>query len=215
MASPDETLAAFGLEQLLKVVGFTRGPHHSLVDGTGRRIAGAPREFVRSFRFVLEKEMPGTWKIVSKASGRTCGRAIATHLDAELARLGRDSLSALPLEACLVLLAHYFALHGWGRLELDLADAGEHGLVVARLHNSPFVAALADVNEFVDPQAAGVLQGFFEYVSGEALGCDEIACARRGAPCCTFVITAQERLDAVVSLHGRESAETILARLKT
>jgi len=173
------------------------------------------RELLRSLRFVIEKDSAGTWKTVLKASGRACGKSIAAHLDAELTRHAQPALGALPLETCLVLIERCFVLHGWGRVQLDLTDAATHGLVVARLEHSAFVEALAEVNDFVDPLPAGVLQGFFEHISGEPLGCEEIACVRRDAPLCTFVVTAQERLDAVAPLFGRESADAILARLKS
>src|SRR6185436_14623513 len=115
---------------------------------------------------------------------------IAQHLDTELSRLGHPALGALPLEACLVLLERRLAALGWGQLKLDLAEAAEHGVVVATLEHSAFAEALADVTDFADPLLAGVLSGFFEHVSGQALGCEEIACVRRGAPACQFVITA-------------------------
>jgi predicted hydrocarbon binding protein len=152
---------------------------------------------------------------VFKSSGRSAGEQLGQHLDRELVRLGQPALSALPLEACLVLVERYFAAQGWGVLQLDLSDAAEHGLVIARLEHSYFVEALADVEGFVDPLAAGFLRGFVEYISGQPLGCEEIGCARAGAPRCVFVITAEERLAAVIPLIGREAAEEILNRLKT
>ncbi len=215
MSASDETLAALGLDHLIDNRGFLPDPTGVLLDPTGIRVVCAAPGFLRSFRLILEKESAGAWKTVLKASGRACGENIARHLDGELSRLGKPALSGLPLEACLVLIERYFALHGWGLVKLDLTDAAEHGLVVAWLEHSCFVEALADVDDFVDPLAAGVLQGFLEYISGEALGCEEIACVRRGAPRCAFVVTAQERLDAVGPLLGREPADAILARLKT
>ncbi len=111
-------------------------------------------------------------------------------------------------------MEHHFAAHGWGHLKLDLADAAEHGFVVARLKHSYFVETLTDVDDFVDPVLAGMLQGFFEHFSGQTLGCEEIACAGRGADQCTFVLTDPERLATITPLIGREGAEALLARLR-
>lgn len=215
MPSSDPTLAALGIDHLVENHRFSPDPAGALLDPAGIRLVCASPDFLRSFRLILEKESAGAWKTVLKASGRACGENIASHLDAELTRLGKPALSALPLEACLVLIERYFALHGWGLVKLDLSDAAEHGLVVAWLEHSCFAEALSDVEDFVDPLAAGVLQGFLEYISGQPLGCEEIACVRRGASRCTFVVTAQERLDTIVPYLGREPADAILARLKT
>ncbi|HVS52939.1 MAG TPA: 4-vinyl reductase [Opitutaceae bacterium] len=216
MPSPEETLTALGLDPLIDSHRFA----HSAASGTlknpaGIRIVAAGREFFRSLRFILEKENPGTWKTVLQSAGHRASRDIAQHLDAELGRLGKPALSALPLDACLVLIERYLALHGWGRVKFDLADAAEHGFIVARAEHSFAVEALADRDDFADPLLAGMLQGFIEHISGQPLGAEEIACARHGAAACTFVITAQERLDSVAASVGHEPAEATLARFRS
>lgn len=215
MSSPDETLSALGLEHLIDGRGFKPDPTQALIDPMGMRVVYATPELTRSLRFILERESAGAWNEVIKSSGRAGGEQLGKNMDRALARLGQPMLSALPLEACLVLIERYFAAHGWGVLKLDLSDAAEHGLVVARLDGSYFAEVLADVNGFVDSLPAGILQGFIEYISGQSLACEEIACVRGGAPRCTFVITAQERLDPVRPLIGQQSAEEILNRLKS
>ena len=178
------------------------------------RIVFATPSFMRSFHLVLQAEKPGAWSSACARAGTATGRKIATGLDTELARLGEPALAALPLETSLAYIERYFSSHGWGRLQLDLSDAPEHGIVIGRLQQSYFVAALHDVDDFTDPLLAGILQGFFEHVSGQELGCIEIACARRGDPHCTFVITAPERLASIAPLLGSASAETIIDKLK-
>lgn len=150
-----------------------------------------------------------------KACGTQCGGKIATGLDTALTAMGKPGLTSLPLEACLALLEHSFAAYGWGRLKIDLNDAADHGFVVARLEHSYNVETLAETDGPVDAMVAGVLQGFFGHISGQALGCEEITCASQGAPHCTFVITAPERLATIAGAIGREAADTLLARLRT
>lgn len=197
-----------------------RGFNHDALAGTaensaGTRIAFAPPAFIHGLRQIVQAEKAGAWQTILKQCGIASGKKIATGLDTELARLGEPALADLPLETCLVYLERHFASHGWGLLKLDLSDAPEHGLVTGRLQHSYFVEVLKDVDEFVDPMPAGILQGFFEHVSGQELGCIEIACARRGAPHCTFVITAPERFASIAPLLGTASAEAIIAKLKS
>ena len=80
-----------------------------------------------------------------------------------------------------------------------------------------FAAALDTMDDFADALLAGKLQGFFEYISGQPLGCEEIACVRRRQPPtsqCVFVITAPERIEALRPFIGREPVAALLARLK-
>jgi predicted hydrocarbon binding protein len=213
MPPPEETSSDF--DRLFDPRAFTADSGTGCVaDPAGTRVVYASADFTRAMHFVLSREKSGVWRDTLARTGRACGREIATSLDRESARLGQPVLGELPLEQCLVYLERTFSAHGWGVLTLDLTAAPEHGIVTAHLTHSYFAEALADVNDFVDSFPAGLLQGFFEHISGEQLGCLEVACVRRGAARCTFVVTATERLDTVRPLLGVESAESIIARLK-
>jgi predicted hydrocarbon binding protein len=212
--SADNLLASLGIDASIAGEPFSRDAAGHLVDPAGARVVLVAGETNRGFRQVLEAEHPGAWNEAMKACGVSCGNKIAAGLDAVLVRQGKPALSALPLEACLGLLEHSFSAYGWGRLKIDLGAAADHGFVVASLADSYSVEVLADAGEFVDTMAAGVLQGFFTHISGQSLGCEEIACARSGATECTFVITAPERLATITEQIGKEPAETLLARLR-
>lgn len=212
---PDDSTASAGLDRMFDPVAFAADAARGVVtDPVGARIVYASAEFTRAIHHVLAREKPGAWRDVLARAGRSCGRELAVALDRESARLGTPALGELPLETSMAFLERAFAAHGWGVLSVDLSAAPDHGLVIAHLAHSYFVEVLADVGDFVDALPAGLLQGFFEHISGEQLGCLEIACVRRGAPRCTFVITATERLDAIVPFLGREDADALLARLK-
>jgi predicted hydrocarbon binding protein len=215
MPSPNQILAPLGLDRIIDARGMLRDPANGTLEQAGMRVVAAPVEFVRSLRFVLERESPAAWTAVSKAAGVSAGKAIGAQLDAVLSRQSKPALGAMPLDACLALLEGHLAAHGWGRVVLDLSAASDHGLIVANVEHSAHVEALSDVNDFVDPLLAGILGGFFQHISGEPLGCEEIACARLGATKCVFVITAEERLAPIVPLRGRETPDAIIARLKS
>jgi predicted hydrocarbon binding protein len=215
MASAASILSPLGLDRIVDARGLARDPATGTLEQAGARVVGAPGELLHSLRFVLEKDFPGAGTTVFKASGVATGKAIGGQLDAALSRQGKPVLSALPLDACLALLEEQLAAEGWGRVSLDLGDAAEHGFMVARLEQSVLVDALAEVDDFVDALLAGILAGFFQHISGEPLDCEEIACVRRGAPECVFVITAAERLAPLIARRAHEAAPAIIASLKT
>jgi hypothetical protein len=196
-----------------------RGPSVDPTSGVaqvadGSRIVFAAAPFLWATHSVFNADKPGAWSAQFHAGGVAAGQRFAAAVDAELTRLGQPILTDQPLDACFTLAARHFAAQGWGVLTPDLSDAPEHGLVIARLRHSSFVAALAEGDDFVDALPAGFLQGFLEYVSGQPLGCLEIGCARTGAPHCTFVITSAERLDPIRPLLGLKAADEIIAKLK-
>ena len=211
---PLETdLRALGLDTLVADAALYRDPAGALFDPAGTRVVCATPELLRSVRYVLERERPGAWRQTGKAAGAGVGQSLAQALDRQLAALAKPALAAQPLDACLALLARAFAAHGWGKLNLDLTHAAEHGLVVATLEHSCVAAVLPDANDTTDAFAAGALQAFFEHISGQHLGCEEIACRSAGAAHCVFVITTEERLSGVLPLIGREAPATVIARL--
>ena len=213
MASAD-ILASLGLESLIAGEPFAPTAAGHLADPAGTRVILVNAATTRGFRRVLEAEAPGAWNATMKVSGVTCGSRIATGLDTALAQLGKPALAALPLEACLALLKHSVAAHGWGRLKLDLSDAANHGFVVARIEHSFNAEILSDAEDFVDALLAGILQGFFTHISGQNLACAEIACVRGGSPQCIFVITDAERLATITPAIGRATTEQLLAQLR-
>lgn len=211
-----DILVSLGLDPLIADQGFVYDPATGTLGSplSGRVVAGSP-ELLRSLHKVLEGEHAGGWAAAMKSSGYRWGKKFAAELDARLMVNEKPTLAGLPLEACLVFLEHHFARHGFGTLKLDLARAAEHGVVVATLSDSFMASVAASAHAFADPLPAGLIQGFFEHISGQQLGCEEIGCAHLGASECTFVITAPERLDSIRGMIGREPAAAILDRLCT
>lgn len=196
-----------------------RGPRLDPTSGIalvpdGSRVVFAAAPFLRATHEVFNADKAGTWSTLFHAGGVAAGQTFAVAVDRELGRLGQPALTDQPLDACFALAARHFVAQGWGVLTPDLSDAPEHGLVIARLHHSSFVAALGQGEDFADALPAGFLQGFLEYVSGQPLGCLELGCARAGAPHCTFVITSAERLDPIRPLLGLKAADELIALLK-
>jgi uncharacterized protein len=211
-----DILSPLGLDQLIADRRFKRDARAGrLTSPFGARSVLAGAEIIRSLDLVINRERPGAFAAILKSAGHIEGKKYAADLDLQLSALGKPPLAGLPLEACLVLIENYFAVHGFGELKLDLTHAPDHGLVVATLEHAFFAEVHEGKNVFADHAAAGLLQGFFDYITGEGLGCEEIACVRHGAPRCTFVLTAPERLTAMASFIGHEDAAAIISRLCT
>ncbi len=184
----------------------------AMEDGT--RVVGAGAELIRALHFVFEAERPGYWAAVMKRAGIATGKAFAAHLDAQFASAGNLRLASMPLAACLEFLVRHVTEHGWGRLSIDATGAAEHGVVVAHLMQSFAAETLTGTENSADPLLAGMLQGYFEHVTGQTLGCEEIACMRQGAPQCTFVLATTDRLQPILPFIGVETADQIIARLR-
>ncbi len=210
----NDILASLGIDPHLGETSLELSASGQMADPAGGRVVLCGAETYRSFHRVLEAESAGAWSAIMKSGGNRLGLRLAAALDAALTAAGKPVLTGLPFEACLALLEHRVASAGWGRLKIDLTDAAQFGFIVARLENGFGVEAMGRGDGFADPMLAGLLQGFFTHISGQDLGCEELACARGGAPCCVFVITAPERLALLASGIGREPADALLARLR-
>lgn len=194
-----------------------RGPEPAamLTDSGGRRVVGAAAPMLRSLWYVLERERAGSWATVSKSAGRMAGRKLGADRDADLARRGQPALAAQPMPAAMQPIESWFAEYGWGRLTVDGSGAEEYGLIVGLLAHSCFAELLRDAASLADPLPAGMLQGYFEHITGQTLAAEEIACARDAAVPCTFAVSTPDRLAPIVPLIGREPASQILARLRS
>lgn len=212
MSDSADPLAPLGLSALADDGPLLRDPQGFVRAARGAPLAGLGATALLSIRHVLEAERPGSWAFLMKAAGRECTQAFARDLDARLAAAAQPPLSALPVEASLAFLRGYFATHGWGRLDFDLTHAGQHALVAARLAHAAGAEWLHGQEPLADPIAAGLLLGFFEHISGQALDCLEVGCAAAGAPHCEFFIADAARLAALAPLAGRESPDALRAR---
>lgn len=212
MSHSADPLAPLGLSALADDGPLLRDPQGLVRAARGAPLAGLGASALLAIRHVIETERPGAWSLLMKAAGRECAQVFARDLDARLAAAAQPALAALPVEASLAFLQGYFAKHGWGRLDFDLSLAGEHALVVARLAHAAGAEGLQGQETLADPMAAGLLLGFLEHISGQALDCLEVACAAGGAPHCEFFIADPPRLAVLAPLAGRESADALRAR---
>ncbi|MCC6356431.1 MAG: hypothetical protein IT577_21300 [Verrucomicrobiae bacterium] len=163
-------------------------------DSAGRAAALWPADLIQRLRETLEDEAGPAWKRVWKECGREWGRRVMADLDRRCSEVMGCALDDLPLEKFLDFLTEQVTAQGWGRLEVDLSDGPERGLIRALLINSVFSNGQGSSSG--DLLLAGMLASVMSRVSGEALDCVRTE-APGGSPGSRFVITAAERLKGV------------------
>lgn len=163
-------------------------------DSAGRAAALWPVDLLQRLRETLEEEAGPAWGRVWKECGRAWGRRVMDDLDRRCSQVMDCALDDLPLEKFLDFLTEQVTAQGWGRLEVDLSDGPERGLIRALLINSVFSNGQGSSSG--DLLLAGMLASVMSRVSGEALDCIRTD-APGGSPGSRFVITAAGRLKGV------------------
>ena len=127
----DDMLASLGIDHLIAADPFGRDEEGRLVDPTGARVVLAAAESTRGFHRVLTTEETGAWSAAMKAGGHGCGQKIAARLDATLTGMTNRPVRSAT-EACLTLLEHHFAAHGWACSPISPMPRSRHRRRAAR-----------------------------------------------------------------------------------
>lgn len=200
MTHPASTPAPVALD-LERLFGHTATFHDLgqglVTDAADDRQLYVCEDIVRGIHAALHYEAGEAWALILEHCGRIWGERVFRRLGRAVQAQTRRPPEDLPLSDWLAWVEGWFARSGWGRLRFDLDDAVRHGIVRADLDRSLFVAVLDDQDERVDALVAGVLGAVFSNISGQDLGCVEAACARQGAPRCTFLVSARSRIEAI------------------
>jgi predicted hydrocarbon binding protein len=210
------TLDAQLLERLLSKSNY----HFDLVEGTvfnqaGVRVIYLSTDLIRGIYEAVHFEAGEAWSVILKNCGYLWGKRIFDTLQKEVELAISQPLGKLAVPSFVNLVENYFAQYGWGKMTIHLQDAPQYGIVRVTMTHSLFVSALTNLEECVDGMIAGMLRGLFERISGQSLDCMEIACARRDAEPCVFLISAPKRISGIEHLvKDRVSSNDILAQLR-
>lgn len=217
MSEPNyPSISADQLQRLFGEVGSHFDLNEGIVtDPFNTRIIYLSTDIVRGIYEALSYEAGAAWKLILQNSGYLWGKSIFNSLEKGLPVIAKQELRKLTVADYLTVLENYFAMHGWGKLAVDLSAAPQHGIVRIQMQHSLFAEALPHVNETVDALIAGMLRGFFEKISGRELDCVETACIRLGAPACEFLISAPSRIQAIMpDVERGASTEAVLQALR-
>lgn len=177
-------------------------------DSVGRSAALWPADLVQCLRETLEEEAGPAWGRVWKACGRDWGKRVMQDLERRCGEVLGCALEDLPLEKFLDFLKEQITAQGWGRLEVDLSDGPERGLIRALLINSVFSDGKG--SSAGDLLLAGMLASVLSHVSGETLDCVRLD-GPTGSPGSRFVVTAADRLAGVEArIEGGEDADKVI-----
>lgn len=217
MITAAELTTELDLNRFFDEGGFKYDLEKGTIHNPGQtRVLWLSADTVRGIYLALHEEAGPAWKLILKNCGRFWGKKVAQNLDRELSLLAQTRQADLAVPVYLQLVEAYFRQHGWGVLELDLEDAVAHGVIEARLHHSFFAEVLDEVNEPVDQLIAGILEALFSHISGQPVGCLEIASERTGADCGCFILSGEERIfDLEELVEAQAAPEDIRAKLKS
>lgn len=177
-------------------------------DFAGRAAALWPADLLQRLRETLEEEAGPAWRRVWKECGRLWGRRVMEDLDRRCTELMGCPLLDLPLEKFLEFLTEQVTAQGWGKLDVDLSDGPERGIIRASMINSVFSDGQKPPSG--DILLAGMLASVMSRVSGEELDCIRTD-APNGPPGSRFIVTSASRLKGVEDrLAGGEEIDRVL-----
>ncbi|MEY3220279.1 MAG: hypothetical protein RIT27_1636 [Pseudomonadota bacterium] len=189
----------------------------TVVSHNGVRIIYLSSDIIRGIYEALYLEAGDAWKLILSNCGYRWGKQLYDGFNKELQMTHQKTLENFTINAFVEFIEHYFNLHGWGKIKVNLDDATNCGIIRVTMTHSLFVDTLNHLRDRVDFMIAGMLRGLFEKISEQNLDCLEIKCSAKGAaPSCEFVITGQRRIRLLESLIENDDPplEKLLAQLR-
>lgn len=182
---------------------------------TGTRVCALTDDFLRGFRTALEFECGKAAERVFKRCGKRWGAVFVARFDRETGEhfgVPTREVSAGLVHRC---LGEAFRYHGWGRLNIDMAEY-DSGLVQAEVRDPVMPAsAPASRGRPSDSLMAGFFSAVFSYYAGIELDCQQTDCPSRGADASRFVVGLPGRLAAVETwVADGLTHQAVLRRLK-
>lgn len=205
ITTADATMTQTMVTQVYNQLFGDIGQQFDLYEGTvfsraNTRIVYLSTDIIKGIHEALSYEAGDAWRIILKNCGVRWGVRIADTFDKELRSIANRRLESLTVIEYIELLESYFALHGWGKLNIDLAYAEQHGIIRCTLGHSIFSVVLSDVSGAVNCLIEGMLEGIFSAISKNDLSCQEIVGSAIVAPPeNSFLITGRDRLEGMTS----------------
>ena len=144
------------------------------ISGVTDRVIYLNSDLVKGIYDALHYEAGEAWSLIFKNCGFIWGRREIERLDKEIKIRMRKGLGELSVGEYIDLIENYFSRQGWGKLEVNLNDAEEYGIVRISLKNSLFDNVLSDLDGSANYMIAGILKAFFEHISQADLDCLEV-----------------------------------------
>lgn len=167
-----------------------------LENRSGNRLLAIPDTLIKALYRGLEQETGLASRLVLYNCGRWWGKNFFGRLRQELRHhFGRD-IGDLSMAEFLDSLGQCWAVHGWGRIELD-PSYSEQGFLLIQTWNSPCAAQAPPMQRPVCFLDAGILASLFGQLCGQELSCVQISCESLGADCNRFLVGLEVRLDPV------------------
>jgi len=179
----------------------------------GERLLAVPDSLIRGLYIALDEETGKAARLVLFNCGCWWGKNLYARFCDEVTDYYHKAVADMEMIEFLQCLQQFWETHGWGKLALDRSYYRQ-GFLLMDIWNSPFVEQAPNWKRPVCFVEAGILQAFFQQLTGRDLHCLQIACESQGAECNRFILGLSERLQAVEAwVDEGLDAETIMTRL--
>lgn len=179
----------------------------------GERLLAIPETLIQAVYAGLDKETGQASRLVLFNCGKWWGKNFYTRFREELTDYYGQALADMSMAEFLQCLQQCWAVHGWGKIELD-HSLQSRGFLITKIWNSPFARLAPQVKRPVCHLEAGILSAFMSHLTGRDLHCIQTSCESLGADCNRFVIGIPKRIEpAEAMVEQKMSHDAILERL--
>ena len=175
----------------------------------GTRVLTIPEELIAGLHAGLVDETgAAAAAVVLYQCGKWWGKQFVRRHGLEVRQFFQMDVAELPLHFYDQVLRRVWALHGWGKLEVDLGLRA-HGFVEVTVLNAIYSDVVGNIGKTSDHLVAGLLASVLSDAAGRELECVETACRSKGDQRCSFIIGVKNRTDVVATwlAQGKSRSE--------
>jgi photoactive yellow protein len=172
-------------------------------DGFERRFVEAPVTLFTALRATFAKFAPEAWTLFAYEWGLQWGRRAAIELEADSLEAANCALEDLTMVDASKRIADYTQQRGWGAVHFSF-DGAKEGVLSIQVERSVLAESASQPwlrERGARSGACWLLSGFFagtiSHLASRRVAVREVSCQANGAPCCSFVLVAADRIGAL------------------
>lgn len=159
----------------------------------GDRLLAIPEPLLKAIYAGLEKETGQASKLVLYNCGRWWGKNFYARFCEELHDYFNQPMAELSMAEFLQSLQQCWKTHGWGQIHLDVTYR-DKGFICVEVWNSAFTAFAPSSQGASGDLERGILEIFFNQLTGRELRCVQTSCTSKGDDCNRFILGLEKRL---------------------
>jgi predicted hydrocarbon binding protein len=160
----------------------------------GDRLLAIPQPLLQAIYAGLEKETGQASKLVLYNCGRWWGKNFYARFCEELHDYFNQPMADLSMAEFLQSLQQCWKTHGWGQIHLDVTYR-DKGFIGVEIWHSAFTAFAPQSQTPSGDLERGILEIFFNQLTGRELCCVQTSCTSKGDDCNRFILGLEKRLE--------------------